>query len=180
MNDPDHKTRWAGYRSLHFQEDLHEMYRWDLAYNVDNLLRASDRPYVPRLIPVLRLDKNGHPACHTVSGRKESRILAAVYVESIREIITAVYDPNYEDPAYRYRLQAYKCNQTGVNVGIDNDNARSNLEDLLNAFATWCEAPAGVTKLVTPMQFMSPKRHRAKTAADLPSAYIEQGYGNWA
>lgn len=182
MNVDDKPTRWAGYRSLKFHHEIHEVYRWDIAWNVDNLIKAADRPNVPRVIPVIRLDVNGYPVYtrHPVTGREQERVLAAIYIPNQSMMVVAVYDPTYKDPNYRYRLQQHDTDSYGITQRLKNNYGRQDLQDLMEAFATWTPAPVGMREITNPLRYVVPTRHRPKADIPIPHVYVQAGYGNWA
>uniref|UniRef100_A0AAU6W201 Uncharacterized protein n=1 Tax=Pseudomonas phage Nican01 TaxID=3138540 RepID=A0AAU6W201_9CAUD len=148
---------------------------WDLAYDLDGYMKTIDRPMVPRLVPHIRLTQEGHPATatHEESGRKIAKTLASMYCPGFC-VIKAIYDPNYEDIDYRYRLVRFSDpeeKRPGMMEEVD-CSTYGGLGALLSAF---CKEWVNDEHLNCMDHY---ECHRRNTSADsVPNEYRERGYG---
>lgn len=99
---------FEGFRKITFSTVL-ATHGWDLAYDLDGYMKTIDRPNVPRISPTIRLTKEGHPATtrHETTGRRIEKTLASIYFPEMKGAIKVIYDPNFEDVDYRYRVVRY-------------------------------------------------------------------------
>ncbi|ATW58068.1 hypothetical protein CNR34_00135 [Pseudomonas phage nickie] len=166
-------NRYKGVFKITFSSVLAK-HGWDLAYDLDGYMKTIDRPNVPRLLPHIRLNKEGHPAtAQDDTGRKKEKTLASLYVPEMNRVVKAVYDPSYEDPDYRYRLMVYEF---GVNATSDTNILESDtyggLYYLLLAF---CEYWVNNDHLDC-TEYLE-VHVAARPVKEVSEAYRDKGYG---
>lgn len=165
---------FQGYHKVTFSTVL-ATHGWDLAYDLDGYMKTIDRPMVPRLLPHIRLTREGHPATatHEETGRKIPKTLASLYCPSFC-VVKAIYDPNYEDVDYRYRLVQFtdpEEKRPGMMEETDSSTYGS-LGALLSGFCKeWID-----NEHLDCMDYF--ERHRRNNSAEpVPESYKANGYG---
>lgn len=151
---------------------------WDLAYDLDSHMKTIDRPGVPRILPFIRLNNEGHPAVgiNEETGRQHPKTLASLFCPGFC-VVKAVYDPNYEDVNRRYRLVQYndpeyrKADPTVPNEEIISCSTYGGLEALLRAFCKeWVE-----DEHLNCMDYF--QRYSRPGTETVSAEYQERGYG---
>ena len=163
-------SEFVGYRAIQFSDELTTRHGWDVAWDLDSIIKTLDRPKVARILPVLRLTQDGHmTTTEDQTGRRMIKTLATFY-SGQDMLIKAIYDPNFNSPEYRYRTVTYNVNAfTGVTTERGETGYRD-LRDLLGMFAkNWADTPNPLHLAF----FRSLKR------ADIPVEYKSAGYGLW-
>ncbi|QOC57990.1 hypothetical protein phiK7B1_135 [Pseudomonas phage phiK7B1] len=170
MNGPDF---FQGFHKITFSDVL-KTHGWDLAYDLDGYMKTIDRPNVPRLLPHIRLNREGHPATatHEENGRQIPKTLASVYFEDFC-VVKCIYDPNFEDVDYRYRLVRFSDPEKNRPGHLDEEDSSTygSLGALLSAFCNeWVEDDH-----LNCMDYY--QRHRRNGNKDVPKEYEQRGYG---
>lgn len=164
---------FKGIHKITFSEVL-KTHGWDLAYDLDGYMKTIDRPGVPRIRPFIRLNNEGHPAVGTneETGRQHPKTLASLFCPGFC-VVKAIYDPNYEDVNYRYKLVQYndpEDRKTDPTVETS-CSTYGGLEALLRAFCKeWIE-----DEHLNCMDFYSADlKHCLKV---VPETYKDLGFG---
>lgn len=174
MSREDEKSPYAGYRWLKFRQDLHDIERWDLAWDVDRKIKSEDRPNVPRILEAIRLDSFGWPVCASDDcGNRFQKVIASYYDKTMMKLIQAVYDPNYRDIKYRYRIESYNHNPGTNDFAQSTSTQYDSLHHLLDSLSSFW---AGTEN---PMKYVDLKRP-IRISKDIPDTYKQAGFGVWA
>lgn len=170
MNGPDF---FLGWHKITFSEVL-KTHGWDLAYDLDGYMKTIERANVPRLLPHIRLNVEGHPAVatHEESGRQIPKTLASVYFPDFA-VVKCIYDPNYNDVDFRYRLVRYK-DPEGTRPGTLDEEESSTYGSLGALLSAFCNEWVNDEHLNCMDYF---QRHRRPGTETVPAEYQERGYG---
>lgn len=164
---------FTGWHKITFSEVL-KTHGWDLAYDLDGYMKTIDRPDVPRLRPHIRLNMHGHPATavHEENGRQIPVTLASVYFPNFC-VVKAIYDPNYGDVDYRYRLVKYSDPAEGVELREQECSTYGGLGALLSAFCReWIN-----DEHLDCMDHYQRHRRPGFELESVPQAYRDRGFG---
>lgn len=156
--------------------DILARHGWDLAYDLDGYAKTIDRPLIPRLLPHIRLNREGHPATatHEETGRQIPKTLASLMCPNFC-VVKAIYDPNYDDPDYRYRLVQFGDIESKDSGREDDCSTYGSLEYLLKAFCKeWIDDQH--------LDCWSYRQLHVRNGPQgvIPQSYKDKGYGSFA
>jgi hypothetical protein len=164
---------FKGYRWLKFPED---MAKWDVYHNADSYMKARDKPNVPRIVPAIRLNPEGQPACcKNEHGVPQPKVLACVYLEAQNAFVFAKYDPR-EAPEYgQYSVETYPPDKNGIpRLKASVINTYSDIRGMFKDFTSHLR-----NDIENPMRHAIPKRV-GNVELHIPDEYKDTDYGSFA
>jgi hypothetical protein len=168
---------------IRFDEALMKQAGWDLAWDLDGHMKTLDRPDVPRLLPSIRFKANGFPACAMAegdpNGRPEPKTLASIYLPKLDRVVKCIYDPNYRDEIYRWRLIEYDVHTSGygsTRMVEKQFDTYPDMRRLFNDFVDFWVSRGSIN----PLDHYTIETAQFKPSAEIPQAYKDRGFGSFA